>query len=211
MKAVIDNLLRTDIAKNLYYEIKTSKAEKKVNDVKRQSFESKETRSYGVSTDNKTRPLMIDLLREIVCNEYDKINSRELVDEIAGLERDKTGKIQHGATTHDDMVFSYLVLRYVWTYGTNLGRFFIYKQKSGATGNYGSNNQEYLRRFHSVAKHNKREHYGDFSSAKIIEEYYTNNRIRDDIEYKEKMAKEQVRTFNNIMSLNKSYSNDRRL
>lgn len=211
-KTVIDILLRTDIAKNLYYEIKTSKAEKKINDVKRQTFESKETRSYGVNTDNKTRPLMIDLLREIVNNEYKKINSRELIDEIAGLERDKTGKIQHGTTTHDDMVFSLLVLRYVWAYGTNLGRFSLHKIKSGATGNYGTSDQEFIRQFYSVAKFNKSiKNTNQFFSSKIIEEYYSNNKIRENIDEKEKAAKQQLQSINKIMSLNKNYNNNKKL
>ena len=71
-KAIIDFLLKTDIAKNIYFEIKRESASKKIKDVKKQTFTtSGQNRSYGVNTDNNTRPMMIDLLREKIENPQD--------------------------------------------------------------------------------------------------------------------------------------------
>ena len=129
-KSVIDILLKTDVAKSIYYENRVTSAEKKVKDVKKQTARGKTTtRVYGVNTDGSTRPKMIDLLRHIIAEEYDKINSKDIIDDISGLERKKTGKIEHGDITFDDSLFSYLMIRYVYAFGTNLSNFFIYKKK----------------------------------------------------------------------------------
>jgi hypothetical protein len=72
---------------------------------------------YGVDTNSKTRKLMFELLPEIVENEYDKIISPKLYEDIAGLERKKTGKVEHSDTSHDDSLMSYLIFRYALHYG----------------------------------------------------------------------------------------------
>lgn len=124
-KQLMDFLLRTPIAKNLFYENKEVQAEKKVGDPSHQKASTKKVRVYGVSTDTKTRPMMMDILRDIVRFEYDKISSADIVAEIAGLERNKNDKIEHGEGGHDDLVMAMLIARYVWAYGKNLGNWMV--------------------------------------------------------------------------------------
>jgi len=75
---------------------------------------------YGIDTTSKTRKLMFELLPEIIETEYDKIISPRLYEDIAGLERKKTGKIEHSSTSHDDNLMSYLIFRYALQYGQSL-------------------------------------------------------------------------------------------
>jgi hypothetical protein len=75
---------------------------------------------YGVDTNQKTRKLMFELLPEIVDNEYERIVSPRLYEDIAGLERKRNGKIEHSATSHDDNLMSYLIFRYALHYGSSL-------------------------------------------------------------------------------------------
>lgn len=72
---------------------------------------------YGVDTTAKTRKLMLELLPEIIDSEYDKIISPRLYEDIAGLERKKTGKVEHSETSHDDNLMSYLIFRYALHHG----------------------------------------------------------------------------------------------
>lgn len=129
-KGVIDNLLRTSASKKIYYEIKKVQAEKKITDVKKQKLNGNRTKVYGINTDKKTRPEMIELLRSIVQDDYEKLNSGKLIDDIVGLERNKKGKIEHSSVSHDDNLFSYLMIRWAWAFGTNLGHFYISTKNS---------------------------------------------------------------------------------
>ena len=212
-KAVIDMLLKTDISKNIHYELKREQAAKRVQDVKKQTFSvSNQNRAYGVNTDNNTRPMMIDLLREIINEEYNKINSKEIVEEIAGLERTKNNKIEHGLTTHDDMLFSFLVLRYVWTYGTNLGKFFINKARTSNTGNYTISPQDYVRRIQMVTNLNKNDnrYTGNNSlSAEFIREQKMLKKQDEEMSFHDKEVKRRNDAFNRILDLNSKESQKR--
>jgi len=75
---------------------------------------------YGIDTNQKTRKLMFELLPEIVDNEYERIVSPRLYEDIAGLERKRNGKVEHSATSHDDNLMSYLIFRYALHYGSSL-------------------------------------------------------------------------------------------
>jgi hypothetical protein len=201
-KTVIDILMKTDIQGRIYYENKKTQAEKKITDVKRQKFETKMTRSYGVNTDQKSRPQMIDLLRTVINEEYTTLKSRRLVDDIAGLERTKNGKIEHGDVTHDDLLFAYLVIRWVWAYGTNLSHFYIYKNKTITTddGEVIDAQQQFVNQFLSVARLNqKTENLGDLTSQKIIEEWTAR---QGQISSQNGIERRQANSFQNIFSMN---------
>lgn len=203
-KTLIDILLKTDVSSRLYFEVRKAKAEKKVTDVKNQKFETKITRSYGVNTDTSTRPQMIDLLRSVINDEYTSLRSKRLVDDISGLERQKNGKIEHGNVTHDDLLFAYLVVRWVWAYGTNLSHFFIYKKKTVVTENGESINgqQQFINQFLAVANMNKKtENIGDLTSQKIIEEWHAKQKR---IDQDSGIANQQVSAFQNIFNMNRT-------
>lgn len=91
-KSVIDFLRKTDIEHRLYYEIRETTAERKISD-SRVSHTKQITRMYGINTDKSSRKKMLDLLTNIVLENYEFINSATVAGEIAGLERKPNGKI----------------------------------------------------------------------------------------------------------------------
>ena len=75
------------------------------------------TISYGVDTNMTTRKQMFDMLPEIVETEYDKFVSPNVYKDLCGLERKKTGKIEHSESQHDDSLMAYLIFRWAVFYG----------------------------------------------------------------------------------------------
>lgn len=104
------------IESRMYREKKEALGEKKTQN----GFTVKQktnTVSYGVDTNNVTRKQMLDMLPEIVETEYDKFISPNIYDDLATLERKKTGKIEHSSSGHDDTLMAYLIFRWAVFYG----------------------------------------------------------------------------------------------
>lgn len=104
------------IESRMYREKKEALGEKKTQN----GFTVKQktnTVSYGVDTNNITRKQMLDMLPEIVETEYDKFISPNIYDDLATLERKKTGKIEHSSSGHDDTLMAYLIFRWAVFYG----------------------------------------------------------------------------------------------
>jgi hypothetical protein len=210
LKAIIDILLKTAISDRIYYEIRKAKAEKKVemDPTKSNKGSTKVTRVYGMNTDNESRPKMIDILRTVINEGYDKINSKHIIDDIMGLERDKSGKIQHGANTHDDSLFSYLILYYIYVYGTNLGNFMIFKSK-GFNKELGDieNFEELRSNIAGILQLNKSS--TEMSEAdKFINEFFEQENRKKLRELEEKdtsdSAASLIKSMNAIFNLNKT-------
>ena len=105
-----------EIEPRMYRETKEALGEKKTKDgftVKKKT----NTVSYGVDTNTVTRKQMFDMLPEIVDTEYDKFVSPNIFDNLATLERKKTGKIEHSSAGHDDSLMAYLIFRWAVFYG----------------------------------------------------------------------------------------------
>lgn len=131
-RAMINYLLKTEIANRIYWETKEVSGQQRVlkkDGINANTVSKIKTKVYGVDTTSKSRPMMIDLIRPFLEDEYDQLHCLALVDEIAGLERKKNGKIEHSETTHDDILFAYLLCRFVWVYGTNLSKWAITKPR----------------------------------------------------------------------------------
>ena len=115
---LIDTLMKNpQIEPRMYRETKERPAEKTQTNgftVKRKT----KTIVYGVDTVKQTRDQMIDLLFDIVENEYDKFVSENIYHDLVTLERKKNGKIEHASGAHDDNLMSYLIFRWAVFYGT---------------------------------------------------------------------------------------------
>jgi len=130
--ALIQLLLRSEIANNMYYEVKEKLGEKKVDDPKKSSkkITKTKTRVYGVYTaggagSNGSRDIMINEILNNAVNESPEVFTSKLVfNEIRTLERNKKNKVEHRQGCHDDILFSWLVGMYAFLYGTNSGKFF---------------------------------------------------------------------------------------
>ena len=125
--ALIELILMSPIASNLYYESINDVTTKKKNNTNRLKASKKnkktETIRYGFNTDKSSRSLLIENLRYIVNEEPELITDPDIFDEIRTLERKKTGKIEHGYGFHDDVLMSYLIGFTILTEGRNINKF----------------------------------------------------------------------------------------
>ena len=118
--ALIQILQKSLVSKNLFYEIKEKVAEKTVENssifkISKNKKIKKETRVYGMTTNSKTRDIMINQILFMIVNDKPYlINNKELFNEIRTLYRNPRGKIEHASGFHDDMLFSYLIGIYVF-------------------------------------------------------------------------------------------------
>lgn len=120
-RGVIEELLEYPrIAKRIYYNYRIADKDKtKPNP-------SKVTKSieYGINTNTASRELMIDILREAVLDNPESITSKDLYEDIKGLEYNSRGKVEHGVGMHDDCLFAKLMVLYAVRYGNNIAKFF---------------------------------------------------------------------------------------
>lgn len=122
--SVIQMLLKTSVARNMYYEKKQRTTEKEVGLRGKTKKSNKELRIYGIDTTAKSREIMIKEILNMVVNERpEMIISDSIFKEIKTLERKKNGKIEHRDGCHDDCLMSYLIGLYMILYGLNAGKF----------------------------------------------------------------------------------------
>jgi len=132
MKAILDRMLKKPgFERNLYWEYRMVTTEKVVKSDARKTKTKTRKKVYGITTTGSgdgggTRNIMInDILHSIVMNNPELIKSKYIFSDITGLQRKKTGKIEHGPTTKDDSLFSFLLAHYVLRYGTNLKKYVV--------------------------------------------------------------------------------------
>jgi hypothetical protein len=130
--ALIQLLMKSPVADNLYYEVREKEGEKTVGDPKAKTARKtkSQTRVYGIHTGsnsarNGTRDIMINEILNNAVNETPFVfTSKNMYAEIRTLERDKKGKVEHRQGCHDDLLFSWLVACYAFLYGKSSGKFF---------------------------------------------------------------------------------------
>jgi hypothetical protein len=121
--SVLQRLCKTNIKKNLYFEVKEKVIEESFNGVRVDRKKAK-VKVYGLDSTKETRARLIELLHERVQYHKDKFISPLLHHELETLEVDKKGKTQAIYPNHDDQVFSYLMALYVWYDGKDLAENF---------------------------------------------------------------------------------------
>lgn len=131
---VVDHLLHSPIAQNLYYDknkdlmAETMKGNESVISLLKR--EAAQKRFYGVYTNGASRDQMFAILARHI-NEYkEKFITANITRDITRLIRKPSGKIEAGNGFHDDSVMSYLIAMYVRYHGNNLELFNV---KIGAT------------------------------------------------------------------------------
>ena len=121
--SVLAKLIHSNIKKNLYFEIKDKIIEEQ-NTGTRVIRRTRKTKVYGLDSTKTKRELLIQILRERMDNHKDKFVSKRIYDELVGMEVKKSGKVEHSANTHDDLVFAYLMAMYMWYEGKDLKEHF---------------------------------------------------------------------------------------
>lgn len=117
--SVIQRLVKTDIKKNLYYEIKEKVIEESFNGYRVNKNKAR-VRVYGIDSTKSVRARLIEILYDRVAYHKDKFIAKILLDEMGSMEVKPSGKVEHSSTSHDDQVFSYLMALYVWYDGKNV-------------------------------------------------------------------------------------------
>lgn len=131
--ALIQMLLETSVKKNMYYTVMASRGVEKVIENERPSLmttmggnnvRKKTTLTYGMTTVQKNREIMVDEILFMVVNEQPfLVNNPFLLGEIKTLQRKANNKIEHANGKHDDVVMSYLIGLYPLLYDTNISKF----------------------------------------------------------------------------------------
>lgn len=117
--SVLQQLIKTKIKRNLYYEIKDRVIEERfdgMNTVKK----SKKIKVYGFDETKTSRELLMEILRDRMENHKGKFIAPIIYNELNTLEVKKNGRIEHASNAHDDQIFSLLMALYVWYEGKNL-------------------------------------------------------------------------------------------
>ena len=117
--SVLQRLVKTNVKKNLYYEVKDKVLEERSNGI-RTVRNAVKVKVYGLDSTREIRSRLIELLYERVQYHKDKFVAPILHHEMEGMEVKKNGKVEHSSNSHDDQVFSYLMAIYVWYDGQNL-------------------------------------------------------------------------------------------
>ena len=118
-RGVIQRLVKTNIKKNLYFEIKEKDIEETLTGhmiTKRRAL----VKVYGLNTNKEIRARLIEILYNRVNLHKDKFIAPILYEEMLGMQVKRNGKVEHSDNTHDDQVFSYLMAMYVWYDGKNV-------------------------------------------------------------------------------------------
>ena len=128
---IIDHLLESKIANNLYYDKDKDLVENKMKEastVKSMLAARSEIKKYyGVYTQNKSRQDMMSILANHVKDHKDRFVMKYLIKDVCGLIRKPSGKVEAKEGDHDDNVMSYLIGMYVYYHGNNLSTFGFYK------------------------------------------------------------------------------------
>lgn len=128
---IVDHLMNSPIAQNLYTDKGADLVEINMND--NQTVESMlkkrgSIKKYtGVYTGTKSREDMMAILMRHVAEFKDKFITRNITEDISRLVRTNSGKIEAGPGFHDDSIMSYLMCLYVYYHGNNLYKYGIVK------------------------------------------------------------------------------------
>lgn len=140
--ALIQRLAKTKWEKNLYFYYAENTDKKKIQSALKKTTGATKTKIYGVNTTSQSREEMMELLQETILNRPEAFRLKPIVDQIATLERNSKGKIEHAANCHDDVLFGYLIGRYALAQPHAIARFLRRgKSPNGAANKASSFNQ----------------------------------------------------------------------
>lgn len=203
--AILDRLMKNPrIEPRMVSEIREQTAEKTMANgfiVKRKN----KNFIYGVDTTSKSRRLMMEMLPEIVDTEYDKIISKFLYDEIAGLENKKNGKIEHSETSHDDVLMAYLIFRYAVYHGKCLRqKFGISSIPSQSNVKTKSSDEAIEKIFGIINNANQRDIVQSSSDSEMMAYLLDRRRKLNADGGTSNSQEEQLQQFLNVINLNKN-------
>lgn len=170
---LINLLLRSKVAANLYYEVQEKEAQITVEQSRLNSAKKvkKEVRVFGNRTDAANRKIMTEeILFDVVNNHPELIISKQLFSEIKTLVRETSGKINHKRGCHDDQLMSYLQGLYVLFYCKNINRFVKTVSNDVLGGN--TRNTAAINNINEIRKIDNKAKYDKFKTTKELLDRY---------------------------------------
>lgn len=129
---IIDHLLNNSkISDRLYFDKDRDLVATKMREA--ESVESMLTAKakmktyYGVYTSGSSRETMFNILSRHVTERKDDFVTKNIIEDLTGLVRTSSGKIEAKPGGHDDSIMSYLMALYVYYHGNNLAAFGFYR------------------------------------------------------------------------------------
>ena len=128
----IEAIQKSEVARNMYYTSSNDK-DYTIKTIKHKPLFRKpflantkdEKIIYGFNTTATTRKVMTEELLFMIANTRPElVNNNLLFDELRKLIRERSGKINHTSTEHDDLLMSYLIGLFVLSYSNNRNKFF---------------------------------------------------------------------------------------
>lgn len=182
--SVLQRLCKTNIKKNLYYEIKDKVIEESFDGV-RNIKKSAKVRVYGTDSSKEVRSRLIEILYDRVAMHKDKFIAPILHQEMESMEVKKNGKVEHSQNSHDDQVFSYLMALRVWYDGIDI------MERYGIQKNTIKTDEDVDIELLSVDSSNT---YGGMSPVDIDSMVSTmeNNEVEDQLDYVKKAGSDKL-------------------
>lgn len=115
-RELINYFLDSRYKYNLYYDDSKllSNITEKVDKYGSLVQEANQRRAYGLSTTRSNRPKYFAILENVVEERKELIYTEYLVDDVCGLIRKPSGKVEAGPGKHDDNIMSYLMGLYIY-------------------------------------------------------------------------------------------------
>lgn len=125
---IIDHLLYTPIAKNIYFDRNKDLMAETMSDNEDVSISMLKNKAaqktfYGVYTNGNSRETMFAILSNHVNNKKESFVGQYVTRDLSRLIKKASGKIEAASGFHDDAIMSFLIALYVFYHGNNLPMF----------------------------------------------------------------------------------------
>ena len=141
-------------------------------------LEARNSRSFGINTNSKTRASMINLLFEQVREHKTDFVTKFIIEDLNALVRTPSGKIQAANGSHDDSIMSYLIALYAYNFGSNLARYGFSRGDSAPEPEKPKTRQEYF----DELPDDVREMFKGVAEMQTSEEYNEEMRLMQEIQ-----------------------------
>lgn len=145
--SVIDMLRNSPVAGNLYFDNNKyfiPEATQKLDEKGFAILEAKNSRSYGINTNGKTRDIMINILFNQVAEHKGDFVTKFIVGDLNALVRTPAGRVEAAKGAHDDSIMSYLIAMFTYYHGSNLARYGFTKGDTAPEDDRPKTRQEYF-------------------------------------------------------------------
>lgn len=145
--SVIADLRLTQIAGNLYFDNNKFFIPDSTQRLDEKGFailDAKNSHSYGINTNVKTRQIMMNILFNQVREHKGDFVTRYICDDLNSLVKSPSGKVAAANGSHDDSIMSYLIAMYTLYHGSNLARYGFVRGDSAPEVEKPKTRQEYF-------------------------------------------------------------------